>query len=168
MSHDPITSPAHYTVYPVQPIQITRHLGFCLGNATKYVLRAPYKGGVEDCDKALEYLRFENQTPQPPLTHFAWVDTRLPLEKLADFLCKAEGDTLWDDISLLQASFLESLEKYLKLNNQVIEYGGYKALISEMSDHIKELRRVLQLRDTTGQIYEGMTGLPQTPEEEGE
>ena len=61
MSHDPITAPAHYTIYPVQPIEISRYLGFNLGNATKYVLRAPWKGGVEDCQKALRYLELERE-----------------------------------------------------------------------------------------------------------
>ncbi len=60
---DPVYNPAHYTVYPVQAIEITRHLGFCLGNAVKYTLRAPWKGGVEDCDKALQYLLWEQETP---------------------------------------------------------------------------------------------------------
>ena len=61
MTHDPVNAPGHYTCYPVQPIAITRHLGFCPGNAVKYVLRAPYKGGVEDCDKALQYLKWESE-----------------------------------------------------------------------------------------------------------
>lgn len=53
---DKINHPAHYTKYNVEVIDITRYLPFCLGNVVKYVLRAPYKGGVEDCDKALWYL----------------------------------------------------------------------------------------------------------------
>lgn len=61
--NNPVTAPSHYTVYPVQPIVITRHLGFCLGNAVKYVLRAPYKGGAEDLYKALQYLEWEKETP---------------------------------------------------------------------------------------------------------
>ena len=34
-----------------------------------------------------------------------------------------------------------------------------------MSCYVRELRRVLSLRDTTGQIYEGMTGLPDKEDE---
>ena len=44
-------------VYPVPPVEIARHLGFCLGNAVLCVLCAPYRDGVEDCDKALDCLR---------------------------------------------------------------------------------------------------------------
>lgn len=63
-SHDPVHSPAHYPVYPVQPIEITRHMDFCLGNAVKYVLRAPFKGGVEDIQKARQYLVWVEENQQ--------------------------------------------------------------------------------------------------------
>lgn len=58
MTNDSINHPAHYTKYKTEVIDITRYLPFCLGNVVKYVLRAPYKGGVEDCDKALQYLEW--------------------------------------------------------------------------------------------------------------
>lgn len=35
---------------------IVHDLPFTLGNVLKYVWRAPYKGGAEDCIKALDYL----------------------------------------------------------------------------------------------------------------
>lgn len=57
--HDPVNSPSHYTVYPVEPITMTRHMSFCLGNVVKYVLRSPFKNGVEDLKKALYYLEEE-------------------------------------------------------------------------------------------------------------
>lgn len=60
--HDPINSPSHYTVYPIEPITMTRHMGFCLGNVVKYVLRSPFKNGVEDLKKALFYLEEEKHT----------------------------------------------------------------------------------------------------------
>lgn len=162
---DPILHPAHYEVYPVQPIQITRHLGFCLGNAVKYVLRAPYKGGVEDCDKALEYLRFENAAPQPPLDHFAYLKVRQARKRLSNFLRETGGDALWQDISCWQAAFLDTLKQYLAAAEAIRMWGIDQKIKSEMTDNIRELRRVLQLRDTTGQIYEGMTGLPQKERE---
>lgn len=60
-----VKSPSHYTVYPVQPIEITKHLGFCLGNVVKYVLRAPFKDDPAlDLKKALQYLDWEKENPQ--------------------------------------------------------------------------------------------------------
>ncbi len=160
---DTVRHPAHYTVYPVQPIEITRHLGFCLGNAVKYVLRAPYKGGVEDCDKALEYLRLESATPQPPLSHFSFLEIRLAREKLIGFFCFASGDMLWEDISKYTKKFLIELGYYLCGLERVsldMKDGGNPVRRIFIMNQIKELRRVLSLRDTTGQIYEGMSGLP--------
>lgn len=56
---DPVDHPAHYTAHPsgVECIQITEHMGFCLGNAVKYIWRAGEKGNVvEDLRKARWYL----------------------------------------------------------------------------------------------------------------
>ncbi len=59
--HDPVHHPKHYTAHPsgVECIQITRHMGFNLGNAVKYVWRADLKNGVEDLEKAVWYLNDE-------------------------------------------------------------------------------------------------------------
>lgn len=58
---DPVNSPKHYTQHPsgVECIQITRHMGFNLGNVMKYVWRADLKNGLEDLEKALWYLQDE-------------------------------------------------------------------------------------------------------------
>lgn len=55
---DPVNHPPHYTSHPsgVETIQITEHMGFCLGNVIKYVMRCDMKGGVEDLKKARWYL----------------------------------------------------------------------------------------------------------------
>lgn len=58
MSHDPV-NPGHYRNHPsgVECIQITEHMNFNLGNATKYIWRAGLKGAaVEDLKKARWYL----------------------------------------------------------------------------------------------------------------
>ena len=146
--NDPILAPAHYTVYPVQPIEITRYLGFCLGNATKYVLRAPYKGGEEDCLKALRYLKLEKETPGS-------LPEKLPLypyQRLLEFFNETPGDDLWCDIADASKLFLINLYHYAARRNQ----GSLPLMV----DTVQDLRRILSLRDTTGQIYEGMTGLP--------
>lgn len=55
--NDPVSHPAHYTSYPHEVIELTEHLGFCLGNAVKYILRAPFKGNeLQDLKKALWYV----------------------------------------------------------------------------------------------------------------
>ena len=67
---DPVNHPAHYTGHPsgIECIEITRHMGFNLGNALKYIWRADLKGNaLEDLRKASWYLddeikRREGQT----------------------------------------------------------------------------------------------------------
>ena len=58
---DMVNSPPHYTEHPsgVECIQITEHMGFCLGNVVKYIWRADLKNGTEDLKKALWYLSRE-------------------------------------------------------------------------------------------------------------
>lgn len=62
MTADPIAHPEHYTAHPsgVECITITEHMGFNLGNATKYIWRADLKGAaIEDLRKAAWYLQRE-------------------------------------------------------------------------------------------------------------
>lgn len=59
---DAVNHPKHYTSHPsgVEVIEITRHMGFNLGNVIKYVLRADLKGNaIQDLEKALWYLQDE-------------------------------------------------------------------------------------------------------------
>ena len=60
-TNDPVNHPRHYTQHPskVECIQITEHMGFCLGNAVKYIWRADLKNGVEDLKKAMWYIQRE-------------------------------------------------------------------------------------------------------------
>jgi uncharacterized protein DUF3310 len=56
---DPISKPKHYTTHPsgIECITITEHMGFCIGNAIKYLWRAGQKGStVEDLKKARWYV----------------------------------------------------------------------------------------------------------------
>lgn len=57
--HDAVNHPQHYTSHPsgVECIQVTEHMGFCVGNAIKYLWRAGLKGStVEDLKKARWYI----------------------------------------------------------------------------------------------------------------
>jgi len=62
--NDPVNHPSHYTSHPsgVEVIEITRHMGFNLGNVVKYVLRSDHKGAaIQDLEKAVWYLKDEIQ-----------------------------------------------------------------------------------------------------------
>jgi hypothetical protein len=59
---DLVNHPPHYTSHPsgVECIQITRHMGFNIGNAIKYLWRADEKGNaIEDLKKAAWYIEDE-------------------------------------------------------------------------------------------------------------
>ena len=59
---DMVNHPSHYTSHPsgVECITITRHMGFCIGNAMKYLWRADLKANKkEDLEKAMFYIKEE-------------------------------------------------------------------------------------------------------------
>jgi hypothetical protein len=61
---DVVNHPSHYTSHPsgIECIQITRHMGFNLGNALKYIWRAGIKDDakhIEDLKKAVFYIHDE-------------------------------------------------------------------------------------------------------------
>lgn len=61
---DSIDHPSHYTSHPsgVEAITITEHMGFCVGNAMKYLWRAGLKNdAIEDLKKARWYVDREIQ-----------------------------------------------------------------------------------------------------------
>ena len=64
MQNDPVNHPAHYTSGKSECIDyITdKKLGFCLGNAVKYITRAGHKDPekiIEDLEKAVFYINYE-------------------------------------------------------------------------------------------------------------
>lgn len=62
MTEDPVSAPKHYTSHPsgVECVTITRHMGFNLGNAMKYIWRADLKNdAVQDLQKAIWYVQDE-------------------------------------------------------------------------------------------------------------
>lgn len=65
--HDAVNHPKHYTSHPsgVECIAITRHMGFNLGNAMKYLWRNGLKDGapcIQDLEKAIWYINDEIKT----------------------------------------------------------------------------------------------------------
>lgn len=97
MTNDNVNHPKHYTQQPHECIWFTEKLGFCLGNAFKYVWRAQDKNGVEDLRKARWYLNrvIEQELPLD-LDDEIWAEGN---EKLAE--CSFTGEqeqilrTLW-------------------------------------------------------------------------
>lgn len=62
--YEKVHHPPHYTDHPsgIECIQVTEHMGFCLGNAIKYIWRSDKKGSkVEDLKKAIWYINRELQ-----------------------------------------------------------------------------------------------------------
>ena len=67
--NDPVNHPSHYTSSdakcricdePIECIDVTQHMGFCLGNAVKYIWRAGLKSEdktIQDLEKAMWYIR---------------------------------------------------------------------------------------------------------------
>ena len=59
---DVVNHPDHYTLLPVECIDVTEHFNFCMGNAIKYLWRADHKGNaLEDLKKARWYIDREIQ-----------------------------------------------------------------------------------------------------------
>lgn len=59
---DEINHPAHYNHGSIEPITVIEDwkLGYCLGNAVKYIARCEHKGSKEkDILKAIWYLKRE-------------------------------------------------------------------------------------------------------------
>lgn len=61
-TEDAVNNPKHYTSHPsgIECIDVTRHMSFNLGNATKYIWRCDLKkDAIEDLRKAIFYLNDE-------------------------------------------------------------------------------------------------------------
>lgn len=61
VEYDPVNNPAHYTDGKIEVIEFIedKNLGFCLGNAVKYISRAGKKDPkkeIEDLNKAIWYI----------------------------------------------------------------------------------------------------------------
>ena len=63
----------HYKDMPIQPIEFIQKngLGWCEGNAIKYVCRHRNKNGKQDIEKAIHYLQLliEQEYQPQPTTH---------------------------------------------------------------------------------------------------
>lgn len=57
---DNIKNPPHYASSKIEPIDyiIANKLSYCEGNVVKYITRWRKKGGIEDLQKAKQYIDF--------------------------------------------------------------------------------------------------------------
>lgn len=162
-THDAVRHPAHYEIHPIQPITISRHVGFCLGNVFKYVMRAPWKGGVEDCEKALQYLKFEQETPQPCIDEDASHEVDAQCSRLVKYLYEQNGGNLWCDIAEAQRYFVTSFSAYV-LNIGEPQCFSLRHMVG-MEMAVEHLKNVLANRHKDSRYF-GETGLPDTREVE--
>jgi len=70
---DPVNHPEHYLTHRsgVECITVTEHLGFCLGNAVKYIWRSGERAErtIEDLRKAVWYLEREIARLERPIPY---------------------------------------------------------------------------------------------------
>lgn len=86
MSHDPV-NPGHYRSHPsgVECIQITEHMNFNLGNATKYIFRREHKGNpIQDLKKAAWYVSREIEKAGKELWATWPIDPRYEVSTLGE------------------------------------------------------------------------------------
>ena len=79
---DMVNHPPHYTSHPsgVEAIQVTRHMNFNLGNATKYIWRAGLKDdSIQDLEKAMFYIADE-------ITRLGGNPSRIEKTKIKDII----------------------------------------------------------------------------------
>lgn len=93
-NHDPINHPAHYTGHPsgIECIQITEHMGFCLGNAVKYIWRADLKNGLEDLEKAIWYIQREIEKRREAISKTA------VQQEIAQMVQEENGTSMFNDL----------------------------------------------------------------------
>lgn len=129
--------PAHYNIYPVQPVEISKYLGFCMGNVVKYILRAPFKGTpADDCQKAMQYLQWEMESPHETTLVHDLDKARDAIERLRSYLAsEVKNTSLQDSCSLYTQYFLNELDGYLS--------SGTPAHLRQMQVIIKRLQDVL-------------------------
>lgn len=101
-----VNHPAHYVEQSamIEPIELCERLGFNLGNAVKYIVRAGHKGdAVEDLEKAKWYLLRARS--------FAFLPTDATKDEVTDFLLqKFAQSTGFEELARLldtRAHFVE-------------------------------------------------------------
>lgn len=150
-------------IYPVDPLTISRRVGYCLGNAFIHAMRAPWENGVEDCDEALLSLKMEAETPQniifEPDRHLVTI----VCVRLVEYLHLQNGGSLWLDIADAQHHFVGSFFSYVL--NIGLPPTFSPSHMEGMKKSVERLKHVLANRHKDSRYF-GETGLPDTREGE--
>lgn len=123
-TYDPVTRPAHYAGQgaPFECIELTELYNFCLGNAIKYVWRAPYKNNpLEGLKKAKWYVEREwNRTgstcSQAPL----WMSREYRMLRTLERLDWSGAGGFW---KALRCGYLQAMCWTLDVMIDLEQYG---------------------------------------------
>lgn len=83
VEYDPIHTPRHYASQNIEPIEYMRaamtseeFIGYCCGNIIKYCSRWRKKNGIEDLEKARQYLDWMIEAAEKEMKHIESDDGR--------------------------------------------------------------------------------------------
>lgn len=125
---DNVNHPNHYTQQPHECIWFTEKLGFCMGNAFKYVWRHSHKNGVEDLKKARWYLS-------------RVIEQELPLELDDEIWAMGHEKMLECCFSAKQEQILRTLWFLAQGIGQWRVYNDLKDVLGLLDAWIEELER---------------------------
>ena len=124
---DKVNHPSHYTwlknLCGIEVIDITRHMGFNLGNVVKYVLRAGHKSekGYSNFDKEIEDLQKAKW----------YLEDEIKLRSGKDISDQAQIHALKEEIALNEQTIAELTDTIYHLKNKPI-VGEVKLTIKEI------------------------------------
>lgn len=124
---DKVNHPSHYTwlknLCGIEVIDITRHMGFNLGNVVKYVLRAGHKSekGYSNFDKEIEDLQKAKW----------YLEDEIKLRSGKDISDQAQIHALKEKIALNEQTIAELTDTIHRLKNKPI-IGEVKLTIKEI------------------------------------
>lgn len=126
-AEDKVNHPSHYTwlknLCGIEVIDITRHMGFNLGNVVKYVLRAGHKSekGYSNFDKEIEDLQKAKW----------YLEDEIKLRSGKDISDQAQIHALKEEIALNEQTIAELTDTIHRLKNKPI-VGEVKLTIKEI------------------------------------
>lgn len=141
-AEDKVNHPSHYTwlknLCGIEVIDITRHMGFNLGNVVKYVLRAGHKSekGYSNFDKEIEDLQKAKW----------YLEDEIKLRSGKDISDQAQIHALKEEIALNEQTIAELTDTIHCLKNKPI-VGEVKLTIKEIQalyDNIALIENIQQ------------------------
>ena len=138
--YDNVEHPRHYMQYQHEVIELTEQLDFCLGNACKYILRAPFKRDqVEDLKKAKWYLnRARKASIQIDSQRY-----KTSLIELAKTFGNPAVDVLFTYAKPCESAFLETIAIVERMicDAEIAELKAKLAMVTAERDSLKALKK---------------------------